>query len=256
MPRKTKRIIPCLDVDDGRVVKGKKFKNIEDVANPVDLARAYDQAGADELVFYDITASSEGRNIFIGVVEQVAATISIPFTVGGGIRTLEDIERVFQAGADKVSINSAAVQHPNLIASAAKKFGRERVVLSIDAKETARKKWDVFINGGRKNTGMEATEWARKGEELGAGELVVNSMDEDGVKNGYNVLLTETIANAVNIPVVASGGAGTKEHFKVILEHGADAALAASVFHYGEITIPELKDYLANEQIPIRRHDS
>src|SRR5699024_2735614 len=255
MRKKTKRIVPCLDVDDGRVVKGKKFKNIVDVAAPIELARTYDQNGADELVFYDITATREGRNLFTQVVKQIANAISIPFTVGGGIRSLEDMERVFQAGADKVSINSDAVEQHQLIEEAANELGSERIVLSMDVKQIADGKWGIFTSGGRKNMGMDAIEWAITGERLGAGELVVNSMNEDGVKGGYNILLTETIAKSVNIPVVASGGAGAKEHFKDIFEHGADAALAASVFHYGEITIPELKDYLANEQIPVRRHD-
>lgn len=249
-----KRIIPCLDVDKGRVVKGKKFQNIKDVADPVELAKRYNEAGADELVFYDITASNEARDIFIDVVENVAKEVAIPFTVGGGIRTVDDIHRVLRSGADKVSINSAAVQNPLLITNAALKFGSQCIVLSIDAKETNPGKWEVFTNGGRNNTGIDAVEWAIEGQKLGAGELVINAIDADGEKNGYNLRLTKEIAEAVNIPVVASGGAGTMAHFSTVLEEGADAALAASVFHYGEIGIPELKDYLEKKQIIVRRN--
>ncbi|SHG09545.1 imidazole glycerol phosphate synthase subunit HisF [Ornithinibacillus halophilus] len=249
-----KRIIPCLDVDKGRVVKGKKFQNIQDVADPIEMAKFYSDSGADELVFYDITASNEERSIFIDVVERVAAEISIPFTVGGGIRTLEDIHDVLRAGADKVSINSAAVKDPELIAKAAKKYGSQCIVLSVDAKEVSQNKWSVFINGGRQNTGLDAIEWAVKGERLGAGEIVVNSIDSDGEKNGYNIPLTKEISSSVNIPIVASGGAGTREHFIEVLRGNiADAALAASVFHYKEISIPELKEQLANKTIPMRR---
>ncbi|MFC2947870.1 imidazole glycerol phosphate synthase subunit HisF [Virgibacillus sediminis] len=249
-----KRIVPCLDVDKGRVVKGKKFQNIQDVADPVELANKYNLEGADELVFYDITASNEARDIFVDVVEKVAVEIAIPFTVGGGIRTLEDIHRVLRAGADKVSINSAAVTNPQLIKDSALKFGSQCIVLSIDAKQTGTGQWMVFTKGGRENTGIDAIEWAKQGEQLGAGEIVVNAMDADGEKDGYNLLLTKKIAEAVNIPVVASGGAGKKEHFSTVLkEAGADAALAASVFHYGEIPIAELKDYLAQEEIIVRR---
>ncbi|SES98517.1 imidazole glycerol phosphate synthase subunit hisF [Oceanobacillus limi] len=250
-----KRIIPCLDVDKGRVVKGKKFKDIKDVADPVEIAKRYNDEGADELVFYDITASNEERNIFLEIVEKVAAEIAIPFTVGGGIRTLEDIHQVLRAGADKVSINSSAVKDPQLIKRAAKKFGSQCIVLSLDAKKVEFDKWSIFIHGGRKNTYRDALEWAIAGETLGAGELVVNSIDVDGEKNGYNVELTKKIAEAVNIPVVASGGAGTINHFQTILEPGvADAALAASVFHYGEIYIPDLKNALSKHNIPVRRN--
>ncbi|MFD1850821.1 imidazole glycerol phosphate synthase subunit HisF [Oceanobacillus bengalensis] len=249
-----KRIIPCLDVDKGRVVKGKKFQNIADVADPVELAKRYNDAGADELVFYDITASNEERNIFLDVVEKVAREISIPFSVGGGIRSIDDINRVLRSGAEKVSINSAAVTNPSLIKQAAAKFGNQCIVLSIDAKETSQGKWEVFINGGRKNTGIDAIEWAKYGEQLGAGEIVINAIDTDGEKNGYNMTLTRAIAGAVNIPIVASGGAGKLEHFSQVLkEANADAALAASVFHYEEIPIPTLKAYLAAEDIIIRR---
>lgn len=249
-----KRIIPCLDVDKGRVVKGKKFENIRDVADPVELAERYSQEGADELVFYDITASNEDRNIFVDIVEKVATEINIPFTVGGGLRTVDDIHRVLRAGADKVSINSAAVKNPNLIKDAALKFGSQCVVLSIDAKRTDADNWSVFMNGGRVDTGLDAIEWAKRGEQLGAGEIVVNSIDADGVKNGFNLELTESIAKAVNIPIVASGGAGTNEHFSAVLQDGlADAGLAASVFHYGEINISELKNYLVENGITMRR---
>lgn len=250
-----KRIVPCLDVDKGRVVKGRKFQNIQDVADPVDLAKRYNDAGADELVFYDITASNEERDIFLDVVENVAKEIAIPFTVGGGIRTVEDIHKVLRSGADKVSINSAAVINPELITNAALKFGSQCIVLSIDAKEVAPNKWNVFTNGGRNDTGIDAIEWAKRGEQLGAGELVINAMDSDGEKDGYNVALTKIIAETVNIPVVASGGAGNKEHFSAVLKEGADAALAASVFHYGEIKIPDLKKYLQEEDIIVRRNN-
>ncbi|MBY7142238.1 imidazole glycerol phosphate synthase subunit HisF [Virgibacillus sp. NKC19-3] len=249
-----KRIIPCLDVDNGRVVKGKKFQNIQDVADPVDLAKQYNQAGADELVFYDITASNEDRDIFLDVVEKVAAEIAIPFTVGGGIRTLDDIHNVLRAGADKVSINSAAVSNPALIREAALKFGSQCIVLSIDAKEATADAWQVYTKGGRNNTCMDVIEWAQRGEQLGAGEIVVNAMDVDGEKNGYHLALTRAIADSVNIPIVASGGAGTKAHFyNVLKEGGADAALAASVFHYSEIQLPALKKYLEAKDIIVRR---
>ncbi|MBP1968536.1 cyclase [Virgibacillus natechei] len=249
-----KRIIPCLDVDNGRVVKGKKFQNIQDVADPVELAKRYNEEGADELVFYDITASNEERDIFLDVVEKVAAEIAIPFTVGGGIRTVEDIHKVLRAGADKVSINSAAVANPEIIKEAALKFGSQCIVLSIDAKETNTGEWHVFTKGGRNNTTMDAMEWAKRGEQLGAGEIVVNAIDVDGEKNGYNLALTSAISESVNIPIVASGGAGTIAHFASVLTHaGADAALAASVFHYNEIPIPELKKYLETENVIVRR---
>lgn len=248
-----KRIVPCLDVNQGRVVKGKKFQNIQDVADPVVLAKQYSDQGADELVFYDITASSDDRDIFLDIVEKVAAEISIPFTVGGGIRTVEDVHRVLRAGADKVSINSAAVKNPSLLTEAALKFGSQCVVLSIDAKTTDENKWSVFLNGGRADTGWNAVEWATRGEKLGAGEIVINAMDVDGVKEGFHIPLTKQIAEAVNIPIVASGGAGSIEHFATVLTDGkADAALAASVFHYGEIQVSELKDYLAQNNIAIR----
>lgn len=252
---KTLKILPCLDVDKGRVVKGRKFQDIQDVADPVELAKRYNEAGADELVFYDITASTEERNIFIDVVEKVAKAISIPFTVGGGLRTVDDIERVLAAGADKVSINSAAVKQPDIIQEAAEKFGSHCVVLSLDAKNVTDNKWNVYTKGGQHDTGMDAIEWAKRGEQLGAGEIVVNSIDADGEKDGYDLELTEKIAEAVHIPVVASGGAGKKEHFKEAFEAGAAVALAASVFHYNEISIPELKQYLEEQGIPVRRNN-
>jgi cyclase len=249
-----KRIIPCLDVDKGRVVKGKKFKDIQDVDDPVTLAKKYNRDGADELVFYDITASNEDREIFLDIVEKVAAEIAIPFTVGGGIRTLDDIHRVLHAGADKVSINSAAVKNPDLIKEAALKFGSQCIVLSIDAKKTGEKKWEVFINGGRVNTDLDVLEWANRGEKLGAGELVLNAIETDGEKSGFDLALMHAAAETVNIPIVASGGAGKLEHFSTVLMEGyADAALAASVFHYDEIPIPDLKKYLEKEGHTVRR---
>lgn len=242
---KRKRIIPCLDVDQGRVVKGRKFKNIQDVADPLELAKKYSDAGADELVFYDITASTEERSLFLELVGDIAKEVQIPFTVGGGIRTLEDIEKIFSVGVDKVSINSAAITNPSLIKEAAEKFGSERIVLSIDVKQVGESKWSLFNRGGKSDTGIDAIQWAKKGEQLGAGEIVVNSIDGDGEKDGYSLDLTRTIAETVNIPVVASGGAGKMEHFKTILSEGkAAAALAASVFHYDDIDIVELRKYL------------
>lgn len=240
----TKRIIPCLDVDKGRVVKGKKFTDIQDVSDPVELAKHYSEAGADELVFYDITASNEERDIFINIVEKTAYEVYIPFTVGGGIRTVEDFNKVLRAGADKVSVNSAAVKTPDIITEAALKFGSQCVVLSIDAKKVGNS-WNVFINGGRLDTGIDAVEWAVRGEKLGAGELVLNSIDADGVKQGYDIELTRIISEQVKIPVIASGGAGKDKDFLDVFRYGkADAALAASVFHFGEIKIGDLKKYL------------
>lgn len=249
MKTKQNRIIPCLDVDRGRVVKGKQFKNIQDVANPVDLAKRYNEAGADELVFYDITATNEGRSIFLNVVKQVSEIISIPFTVGGGIRSLQDMEKVLEAGADKISINSAAIKNPDLIREGAKQFGKDRIVLSMDVKKIAQQKWQVFINSGRQATEFTAETWAKQGEEFGAGELVLNGISDDGVQQGYDLQLIESIRNTVSIPIIASGGAGVKEHFKTAFEHGADGALAASVFHSEDITIQELKAYLTKENI-------
>lgn len=250
----TKKIIPCLDVKNGRVVKGQQFQNIQEVADPVELAKRYNKSQADELVLYDITASVEKRNIFLDIVENIAAVIDIPFTVGGGIRTVQDIEKVLQAGADKVSINSGAIGNPTFIQEAAEAFGSEKIVFALDAKEVSPEKWNVFSSGGRSDTGIDAIDWAIKGANLGAGEIVVNAIDDDGAKTGYNLALTKKIAEAVAVPVVASGGAGTYEHFKDALTDGrATGALAASVFHYGEIDIPELKAYLEQENIDVRR---
>ncbi|MBM7599790.1 cyclase [Virgibacillus halotolerans] len=243
----TKRIIPCLDVANGRVVKGKKFKDIQDVADPVEFAKKYNQAGADELVFYDITASMENRDLFIDVIKEIADAIDIPFTVGGGIATVDDIERVLQAGADKVSINSAAIANPQFIEEAADKFGSKCIVFAMDVKQTANNQWQVYKHGGQTKTDIDAVEWAIEGEKLGAGEIVANVIDTDGERNGYDLSLTRAIADAVSIPVVASGGAGKHEHFAQALQAGgADAVLAASVFHYDEIQIPTLKAYLEN----------
>ena len=249
----TKRIIPCLDVDHGRVVKGKKFKDIQDVADTVELGRYYSEQGADELVFYDITASYEERDIFINIVEKVAEAIRIPFTIGGGISRVEDFRKVLMAGADKVSVNSSAVKNPQLIRDAALKFGNQCVVLSIDAKRNDSGSWDVYVKGGRENTGIDAIEWAKRGQELGAGEICINSIDTDGVKRGYDLELNRKLSEILTIPVIASGGAGEKAHFSEVLKAGADAALAASVFHYKEIPIPELKAYLDSEGIAVRK---
>ncbi len=249
----TKRIIPCLDVDHGRVVKGKKFQDIQDVADPVELGRYYSEQGADELVFYDITASYEDRDIFIHIVEKVAEAIRIPFTIGGGISRVEDFRKVLMAGADKVSVNSSAVKNPQLIRDAALRFGAQCVVLSIDAKRNNKGSWDVYVKGGRENTGIDAIEWAKQGQELGAGEICINSIDTDGVKKGYDLELNQKLSSLLTIPIIASGGAGKMEDFAEVLKVGADAALAASVFHYKEIPIVDLKNYLHDQQIPVRR---
>ncbi|WP_290771348.1 imidazole glycerol phosphate synthase subunit HisF [Anaerofustis sp.] len=247
-----KRIIPCLDVDHGRVVKGKNFANIKDVDDPVKLGKNYSKLGADELVFYDITASSDERDIFIHTVESIAREVSIPFTIGGGIRTVEDFRKVLLAGADKVSVNSSAVVNPYIIKDGAKKFGSQCVVLSIDAKRNNKNSWDVYVKGGRENTHMDAVEWAIKGEKLGAGEICINSIDTDGVKNGFDLDLIKTLNKNLSIPIIASGGAGEKKHFLDVLQSGADAALAASVFHFGEIDIMDLKKYLKDNDVEMR----
>ncbi len=248
----SKRIIPCFDVRDGIVVKGTKFENIKEVSEPVVLAKKYNAMGADELVFYDITASFEGRKLFTEIVEKIANEVFIPLTVGGGISTVEDFSRVLGAGADKVSINSSAVKNPQLITDAAKKFGSQCVVLSMDVKRVDGE-FMVFVKGGRENTGLDAIEWAKKGEALGAGELVINSMDVDGVKNGFDKELLEAISQVVTIPIIASGGAGNMEHFKDVFEvKGVDAGLAASIFHFGEVEIPELKKYLKEQGVAVR----
>ena len=250
----TKRIIPCLDVNAGRVVKGVNFVNLIDAGDPVECALAYDKAGADELVFLDITASSDARDTVVDMVRAVAESVFIPFTVGGGIRTVDDFKKILREGADKVAVNSAAIMNPNLIAEAADKFGSQCVVVAIDAKRRADGSgWNIYKNGGRVDMGIDALEWAVKACELGAGEILLTSMDCDGTKNGYDIELTRTIAEAVSIPVIASGGAGTMEHFKEALTDGkADAALAASLFHFKELEIREVKKFLANEGIPVR----
>ena len=250
----TKRIIPCLDVHDGRVVKGVNFVNIRDAGDPVEAAKAYNEAGADELVFLDITASSDARQTMDDVVARTAEEVFIPLTVGGGIRSAADFRRILKLGADKISVNSAALKRPELITEAARQFGSQCVVVAIDAK--AREDgsgWDVYLNGGRVNTGKDAVAWARQAEELGAGEILLTSMDADGTKDGYDLPLTWAIASRVGIPVIASGGAGKMEHFlTAVTEGGADAVLAASLFHYRECTIGDVKEYLRGQGVPVR----
>lgn len=249
----TKRIIPCLDVHDGRVVKGVNFVNLRDAGDPVEIAAAYDKAGADELVFLDITASSDAREIKANLVRAVAECVFIPFTVGGGIRTVDDFKMILREGADKVAVNSAAIMNPNLISEAAEKFGSQCVVVAIDAKRVG-DSWHVFKNGGRVDMNIDAIEWAVRAAELGAGEILLTSMDCDGTKSGYDIELTKKISERVSIPVIASGGAGTMEHFyDALTEGGADAALAASLFHFREMEISDLKDYLAGRGVPVRR---
>ena len=251
----TKRIIPCLDVNKGRVVKGVNFVDLKDAGDPVEIAKAYDAAGADELVFLDITASCEERDTVVDMVRKVAANVFIPFTVGGGIRTVEDFKKLLREGADKISVNSAAIDRPELITEAADKFGSQCVVVAIDARRRADGSgWNVYKNGGRIDTGLDAIEWAVKANELGAGEILLTSMDCDGTKDGYDIELTRLIADNVSVPVIASGGAGTKEHFYEALTDGkADAALAASLFHYKELEIMDLKNYLADKGVSVRR---
>ena len=250
----TKRIIPCLDVHNGRVVKGVNFVNLKDAGDPVEIGAAYDKAGADELVFLDITASSDARAIKTELVRKVAERVFIPFTVGGGIRTVEDFRDILREGADKVAVNTAAILNPELISRAADKFGSQCVVVAIDAKRrTDGSGWNIYKNGGRVDMGIDALEWAEKAYKLGAGELLVTSMDKDGTKDGYDIELTRRISELVKIPVIASGGAGTLEHFKDALTiGGADAALAASLFHYKELEINEVKQYLRNEGVSVR----
>ena len=250
----TKRIIPCLDVHNGRVVKGVNFVNLRDAGDPVEIAAAYDRAGADELVFLDITASSDARNTVVDMVRRVAQNVFIPFTVGGGIRTVEDFKALLREGADKISVNTAAIMRPELISEAADKFGSQCVVVAIDAKRRPDGSgWNIYKNGGRVDMGIDAVEWAVKACRLGAGEILLTSMDCDGTKAGYDIELTRTIAGQVPVPVIASGGAGTLEHFKEALTDGkADAALAASLFHYKELEIREVKAYLQQSQIPVR----
>ncbi len=248
-----KRIIPCLDVNEGRVVKGIRFVQLRDAGDPVESAVAYDGQGADELVFLDITASYESRPIMLEVVRQVAESVYIPFTVGGGIRALEDIRELLKAGSDKVSINTAALQEMDLVRSASERFGAQCIVVAIDAKEARHGEWKVYTHGGRHETGWNAVDWARKAESLGAGEILLTSMDRDGTKLGYDLELTRKVSEAVRIPVIASGGAGTLEHLREAFVAGkADAVLAASIFHYGEFTIPQAKHFLSEMGIPIR----
>ena len=249
----TKRIIPCLDVKNGRVVKGVNFEGLNDVSSPVELARYYSESGADELVFYDITASVEGRALFTDILREVASTIFIPLTVGGGINTLEDFDRVLKCGADKVSVNSGAIRNPSLVGEAAKRYGDQCVVLSVDVKRVEGV-FRVFAKGGRENTGMEAIEWIKRCVGDGAGEIVVNSIDTDGVKNGFDLEMLDAVCNAVSVPVIASGGAGCIDHFTKLFQAlpGVDAGLAASIFHFGEVRISDLKTTLANQGIPMR----
>lgn len=251
----TKRIIPCLDVKDGRVVKGVNFVDLKDAGDPVEIAAAYDKAGADEVVFLDITASSDHRATVVDMVRKVAANVFIPFTVGGGIRSVEDFRVLLREGADKISINSSALNRPELISEAADKFGSQCVVVAIDARKRADGSgWNAYKNGGRIDVGLDAVAWAKKAEALGAGEILLTSMDCDGTKSGYDIALTRSIAEAVSIPVIASGGAGTKEHFYDALTEGkADAALAASLFHYKDLKIMDLKAYLAEKGVSVRR---
>ena len=250
----TKRIIPCLDVNVGRVVKGVNFVDLKDAGDPVEIARAYDKAGADELVFLDITASSDERRTVVDMVRKVAECVFIPFTVGGGIRTVDDFRAILREGADKVSINSSAITTPELIRDAADKFGSQCVVVAIDAKRRADGSgWNIYKNGGRIDVGIDAVEWAKKVEQLGAGEILLTSMDCDGTKAGYDLELTRAVAENVSVPVIASGGAGKLEHFKEALTEGkADAALAASLFHYKELEIRQVKEYLRQEGVPVR----
>ena len=248
-----KRIIPCLDVKEGEVVKGKNFIDLQYAGDPVELAKRYDREGADELVFLDITASCEKRGTMIGVVKKVAKQLFIPFTVGGGINSIEDIQEVLKAGADKISLNTAAVLDPSLIKRASDVFGSQCIVVAIDARKNGNK-WDVYIKGGRKRTGLDAVSWARKAEELGAGEILLTSMDRDGTNDGFDLELTKTISSSLNIPVIASGGAGTLNSFADVFRYGsADAALAASVFHYGKYSIQDVKRYLTSKGVEIRK---
>ena len=249
----TKRIVPCLDVHNGRVVKGVNFVDLKDAGDPVEIGKAYDKAGADELVFLDITASSDARSTVVDMVRRVAETVFIPFTVGGGIRTVEDFKALLREGADKISINSSAINTPELISEAADKFGSQCVVVAIDAKRREDGGWNIYKNGGRIDVGIDAVEWAARVEKLGAGEILLTSMDCDGTKAGYDLELTRAIAETVNIPVIASGGAGTMEHFYEALTEGkADATLAASLFHYKELEIRQVKEYLRDKGVPVR----
>ena len=248
-----KRIIPCLDVRDGRVVKGVNFVNIRDAGDPVELARFYSDQGADEIVFLDITATHEARKTVADVVERTAEQVFVPLTVGGGIRTLDDFRELLRAGADKISVNSAAVARPELITEAAERFGSQCVVLAVDTRSRGDGTWEVVVAGGRKPTGLDLLEWVKKGEALGAGEILLTSMDADGTKAGFDLPMTKAVTEAVGIPVIASGGCGSLSHFAEVFEEtGCDAALAASLFHFGELTVPQVKDYLRARNIPVR----
>lgn len=247
-----KRIIPCLDVNNGRVVKGVNFVGLKDAGDPIEVAKRYNDEGADELCFLDITASSDGRDTIVHVVEEVAKQLFIPLTVGGGIRKIDDISRLLNVGCDKVSLNSSAVDNPNLIYEAANKFGSQCIVVAIDVKKNDKGSYNVFIHGGRKDTGLDAIQWAKKVYDLGAGEILLTSMDSDGTKAGYDLNITSAISNSVQIPVIASGGAGTMEHILQAFQNGADAALAASIFHYKEIEILKLKEFLRDNGIGVR----
>ena len=248
-----KRIIPCLDVRDGRVVKGVNFVNIRDAGDPVELAKYYSDQGADEIVFLDITATSDARDTVADVVERTAAQVFVPLTVGGGIRTVEDFQRLLRAGADKISVNSAAVARPELISEAAERFGSQCVVLAVDARSRGDGTWEVVVAGGRKPTGIDLIDWVKKGEALGAGEILLTSMDADGTKAGFDLAMTKAVTDAVSIPVIASGGCGSLAHFAEVFEEtNCDAALAASLFHFGELTVPQVKDYLRERSIPVR----
>ena len=251
-----KRIIPCLDVTGGRVVKGVNFVGLRDAGDPVEIARRYDEQGADELAFLDITASSDSRGLILSVIEEVAAQVFIPLTVGGGVRSVADVRSLLNAGADKVSINTSAVQNPQLVADASSRYGAQCIVVAIDAKQAgtnAKPRWEVFTHGGRKASGRDAVEWAKQMQALGAGEILLTSMDRDGTKNGFDLVLTRAICDAVDVPVIASGGAGNLQHLvEAVLAGGADAVLAASIFHYGEYTVPEAKRYMAQHDIEVR----
>lgn len=250
----TRRVIPCLDVEQGRVVKGINFVNLRDAGDPVNLAGVYDRESADELVFLDITASHEARKTILDVAGRTAEQVFIPYTVGGGVRTVEDIRLLLAAGADKVAINSAAVNDPQIVNRSSRRFGGQCIVVAIDAKRKSGGGWDVYINGGRVSAGLDAIAWAQKMESLGAGEILLTSMDKDGTKDGYDVALTKAVTDSVNIPVIASGGAGRLEHFlEVIVDADADAVLAASLFHFGELSIGQVKDYLARNGVPVRK---
>jgi cyclase len=249
----TKRIIPCLDVKDGRVVKGTNFVGLKDAGDPVELAYIYDKELADELIFLDITASSEERNTMVQMVEKTASQVFIPFTVGGGIRTVDDIRKMLKAGADKVSLNTAAIKNPELIAEGAKRFGCQCIVLAVDARQRGKDQWEVYINGGRTPTGLDVLDWVKQAAALGAGEILLTSMDKDGTKDGYDIKLTRAVSEAVSIPVIASGGAGELVHFYDVLTAGkADAVLAASVFHFGQFTVGQVKQYLKSKDVEVR----